>query len=282
MIDFTSFSHEEVTGLRFGYHPYGKPQLYTYLYYVDGLLIDTGQSKARQRILAETKALTVEQIFITHHHEDHSGNIRALQELHNCEVFASKACCAIMKNPPKLSLAQKLTWGRRPAYPDLIPKNGSIKTDQFSFDVIPIPGHASDMVALYEPTRKWLFSADLYINSYIDYMLDNESIADQITSTRKILELDFEQMFCSHRPRLQNGKEHLAKKLNFLESFFQDVALLHEKGFTAVEIFKQLKLKENHFVKILSLGSLSKLNMVKSVIRDLENQTVPNTIEKSR
>ena len=272
MIVFNSFTYEEVTGLRFGYHPLGKPQLQVFIYYVDGLLIDTGQRKARTRILKETKDLKIEQIFVTHHHEDHSGNIRELRQLHNCEAYASEACCAIMKDPPKISLAQKLTWGNRPAFHELVPKDKTVKTDKYNFEIIPIPGHAADMVALYEPSKKWLFSADLYINSYIDYMLENESIADQIKSIKNVLRLDFNELFCSHKPRLANGKEHLTKKLNFLESFFHDVSQLYDKGYTAHEIFKKLGFAENRFVKFLSGGSLSKMNMVNSVIRDLENK----------
>ena len=127
------------------------------------------------------------------------------------------------------------------------------------------------MVALYEPSRKWLFSADLYINSYIDYFLKSESIAEQIQSTKKILKLDFNELFCSHKPQLKNGKQQLEKKLRFLENFFQEVAAYHEKGYTANEIFKTMGLKENQLVKTFSGGNLSKMNMVQSAIRDLGN-----------
>lgn len=175
-----------------------------------------------------------------------------------------------MKNPPQLSLVQKLTWGDRPVYEDLIPENEQIETNRYSFQIIEIPGHAEDMVALYEPNRKWLFSADLFINSYIGYFLKSESIAKQISSIRKILELDFDMMFCSHNPKLENGKHHLFKKLNFLETFYESVELRHQKGYTSREIFKDLKLQENWFVIKLSSGKLSKMNMVESVIRDLQ------------
>ena len=138
----------------------------------------------------------------------------------------------MMKAPPKLSFIQKITWGDRPAQEDLIPINGSLETKRFRFDIIPIPGHAADMVALYEPNRRWLFSADLYLNSYIDYFLTDESIADQIASTKKILALDFKELFCSHKPQLTNGKQQLTKKLNFLESFYHEVSLLYDKGYS--------------------------------------------------
>ena len=124
----------------------------------------------------------------------------------------------IMKNPPPLSLAQKLTWGNREPYHAISEVGNVIKTRNYSFNVIAIPGHASDMIALYEPDKKWLFSADLYINSYIGYFLSNESISTQIESIKNILQLDFKVMFCSHNPQLKNAKKQLSKKLYFLES----------------------------------------------------------------
>jgi glyoxylase-like metal-dependent hydrolase (beta-lactamase superfamily II) len=270
MLITESFTHEEVLGLKFGYQAFGRPSMFSHVYFVDGLLIDTGHSRVSKHVLSATEDLAIDQLFLTHHHEDHTGNIRALKTQHQCPVYASDRCCQIMKAPPKLSLAQKITWGNRPTQQDLIPVQERIETANFTFDIIPIPGHAPDMVALYEPNRQWLFSADLYINSYIDYYLTDESMADQIASTKKILQLDFDVMFCGHKPQLKNAKAKLTKKLNFLESFFREVARLYERGYAVADIFRQLELKENGFVSLLSGGKLSKLNMVKSVIRDLE------------
>ncbi len=265
-----TFKYNEVLGLKFGRSLIGIPKMFAHIYFVDGLLIDTGQSKLRKRIVKETSNLPVKKIFITHHHEDHTGNIDRIKEIHQCPVYAPKSCCEIMKKPPKLSLAQKLLWGDRKASHDLNPLDSEIKTDNFCFEIVPIPGHAPDMVALYEPNKKWLFSADLYINNYIGYILKDESMAEQIQSLKKVLQLDFKAMFCSHNPQFENGKQQLAKKLDYFESFFEDVATLYNKGHGPEEIFKDLNLKENRIVKTLSNGQLSKLNMVKSVIRDLE------------
>lgn len=267
MRDFSSFQHEEVLGLKFGYHPYSKPNLHTHIYYVDGLLIDTGQRHMHQTILHKTKDLYIDKILLTHHHEDHTGNINALSNQHQCEVFASELCCDLMKNPPKISWAQKMVWGDRPANFNITPIKYQIQTENFEFQIIPIPGHAIDMIALYEPNKKWLFSADLYINSYISYMLKNESISQQIYSIKQILELDFDVMFCSHNPQLTNGKEALLKKLHFLEDFVEKVVQLYQKGYSEKTIFNELKLKENPFVKYISFGSLSQMNMIKSVIK---------------
>ena len=177
-----------------------------------------------------------------------------------------------MKNPPPLSFAQRLVWGARPSNHDIIPIRDQLETSNCRFSLIPIPGHASDMVALYEPERKWLFSADLYINSYIGYFLDDESITDQIASIKKILKLDFKVMFCSHNPQLKNAREKLEEKLLFLEDFNGKVIELYRGGSNEKEIFKKLKLKELLLPYILSGGHLSKRNMIRSVIRDFEKE----------
>ena len=274
MVRIENLQYEEVRGFRFGYTPIGQPWLFTYLYHVDGLLIDTGQRKARKSILDATDSLDIEQIFITHHHEDHSGNIRPIQQRHNCPVYGSAGCSQLMKNPPALSLAQKLTWGSRPAFNNIVVADGELRTPNHVFQIIPIPGHAADMVALYEPEKKWLFSADLFINRYIGYFLSDESIADQISSIRNILDLDFKVLFCSHNPQLSAPKDKLMQKLRYLERVFEQVAAMHDKGYKSEQIFKTLGLKENRLVKYLSAGQLSKMNMVKSIVRDLEGKYV--------
>ncbi len=270
MKSVSSFRYEEVEGFRFGYSPVGKPKLLVYIYFIDGLLIDTGQRQMQKDIIETLKPLPVQQIFITHHHEDHTGNLAELQRQFDCAVLSSKLCSKMMEAPPKISFAQQLVWGDRPAYKGFEIQESSIAINQFKFEIIPIPGHAADMVALYEPNKKWLFSADLFINTYIAYFLENESIVDQINSIKTVLKLDFEVMFCAHKPILENGKGKLHKKLNFLLDFYEQVAELHQKGFAPKQIFKKLQLQEDWFTRLLSGGALSKMNMVKSAIRDFE------------
>lgn len=263
-----SFTYKDVHGFKFGYHPFAEPSHFTHIYYVDGLLIDTGQSRMSDAVFATLKDLPVEQIFITHHHEDHSGNIQRLRDHFKCPVYGSIYCCEMMKNPPPISFAQWIVWGNRPGDPYLAPIENNLDTQRYSFRLIPIPGHAEDMIALYEPSEGWLFSADLYIHSYIGYFMKAESMATQIQSLQHILTLDFDVLFCSHSPQLRGGRQKLQEKLDFLEGFYGTVADLYHQGFSAKQIFKKLKLKENWPIRILSHGDLTKQNMVISVIRD--------------
>lgn len=260
--------HQEVLGYRFPTSILGQSKSFSQLFFVDGLLIDTAHRKMKNEALDLVKKLNVSQILITHHHEDHTGNLNDIQTYFNCPVYASKECVELMKNPPKLSVAQKLFWGNRPANHDMIPIQNEIKTEHYKFQLIPVPGHAKDMLALYEPNQGWLFSADLFIHHRIAYFLEDESIKQQIQSLKTVLDLDFEVMFCSHNPLIKNGKQKLKDKLHFLEDFVENVLVLHQKGHSATEIFQILNLKEPKFLNFVSKGKLSKMNMVHSVIRD--------------
>ncbi|MFK7980903.1 MAG: MBL fold metallo-hydrolase [Saprospiraceae bacterium] len=262
------FNYPPVQGFQFGSSLWGKPKMYVYSYFVDGLLIDTGHSNARKMIMHHLTKLPVEQIFITHHHEDHNGNLVALQNHFNVPTYASPLCTKIMKNPPKLSFSQWISWGSTAPNNNILPVEDSISTLNHTFQIIPIPGHARDMVALFEPTEGWLFSADLYIYDYIKFCLENESIAQQITSLKRVLTLEFDLLFCSHNPKMKNAKKHLRRKLNFLEDFYASVLKWHQQGYPPAQIMDKMKLTKLYWMRILTGGALSGLNMVKSVLRD--------------
>lgn len=271
------FTYETVKGFKFGSWPFGRPGLFAHVYFLDGLLIDTGHSNMRKEVLQTIDQLPVEQIFITHHHEDHNGNLAQLQELYNCPSYASEQCVQIMKNPPAISFAQWLTWGKTAANFKLLPTNPIIETENYEFEVIAAPGHARDMVCLFEKNRGWLFSADLFVSEYIRVFMRGESMKEQIESIKKILNLDFEVLFCSHNPQFKNGKQKLKNKLSFFESFYQNAANLYRSGKPAKIILKEMKLKEKWALRILSTGELSTLNMIKAVIKD-EKRIKANTM----
>jgi len=268
----SSFHHSPVSGFKFGSYPIGKPSMYVHVYYIDGLLIDTGHSNMENEIFSKLKDLDVQQMFLTHHHEDHTANTNILQKHFTCPVYSSKLCAGIMKSPPKISFAQWLTWGQPQAIDHIKIKEDSLVTPHYTFDIIPIPGHAIDMVCLHEKNEGWLFSADLYVYHYIKYFMRAESVAQQIESLKKVIKLDFDILYCAHNPQFENAKECLKKKLQFLEDFYGNVSQVYHKGHSAKAIFKTLKLKENWQVKILSGGELSTLNMVRSIIRDEVNK----------
>lgn len=246
--------------------------MFVHMFFVDGLLIDTGHYNMRKEILNTLQQLNVQQLFLTHHHEDHTANAGLLSQHFNCTVYASKKCAELMKHPPKISFVQQLIWGKAQAFISVITKDDYIETPNHRFDIIAAPGHAIDMVCLLEKNKGWLFSADLWVANRIKLLMSAESMAQQIESIKHILHYDFEVLFCSHNPQFSNGKTCLQQKLQFLQDFYGQAAYLYQQGNSAKAIFKKMNLKENKWVKFLSGGELCRLNMVLSVIRDEEQK----------
>lgn len=264
----STYDHQGVQIFKFGSWPFGPPKMFSHCFYLDGLLIDTGHRKMQKEVVQALGGLAVDQIFITHHHEDHTGNLATLQSTFACPALASAKCVELMKDPPPISFAQWLSWGSRPAFSGLSETMDRLSTSHYNFEVYPIPGHAEDMLCLYEREQGWLFSADLWVSERIKYFMRAESMYQQIVSIKTILQLDFEVLFCSHNPQFQGGKQRLANKLQFFEDFYGKVASHYHQGLKSWQIMKALGLKENWNIRLTSGGELSTLNMITAVIRD--------------
>jgi glyoxylase-like metal-dependent hydrolase (beta-lactamase superfamily II) len=237
-------------------------------YFVDGLLIDTGPGKLKAQVLESLRILPIEQIFLTHHHEDHTGNLALIHQAHpDVPMYAHPTCVDILKDPPKVSFAEYLTWGKHTAVQDIQPVGETLSTFKYAFTPIYTPGHAVDHLALYEPNEGWLFSGDIYVHPYITYFVANECMATQMTSLKKLIALDFDRLLCSHSRDQLHGKKLLQQKLQFFQTFSGKVLHWHQQGYPPKQIMRKMQLKERWMIKILSGGWLSALNMVKSVIR---------------
>jgi len=97
-----------------------------------------------------------------------------------------------------------------------------------------------------------------------------ESMGHQILSLRRLLELDFDVIICSHNPVWKNGKEKMKKKLSYFEKTYDSIHNLYKKGYGPSAIRKELGMKEYWSVRLLSQGHLSCKNMINNVIRDIK------------
>lgn len=251
--------------------------MYVHMYLIDGILFDTGIPHMKKEAEEALRDHLFSKIVVTHHHEDHSGNINALSNTKGVQAWASPKCAKILQNPPRVSPAQMLTWGQNKKT-DLQPLDlhNVLESDRYKFEIIETPGHAVDHICLYEKNKGWLVSGDIYVNDYIKIFMSEESILQQIDSINKLLTLDFDVLLCGHNPQFEGASLRLKAKKNFLEDFYDRVKAEFLKGKNEAEIMESLKLKENQWIKTLSIGRLSQVNMIRSVIRDYKTlETMP-------
>ncbi len=258
-----------IKGFKLGWSLFGPPLMTVYCYIFGDLMVDTGQSHMQKHVLQIADDNNIKRIFLTHHHEDHSGNAAALKHVLGAQVFGHSLTKEKMKAGFAVLPYQKYVWGKtHPLKLKTLPE----KIETIAGDMIPVhtPGHSKDHTVYLLEKDGVLFSGDLYLADKIKFFRSDEDMGIQIESLKKVLKLDFHTLLCNHSPRLEHGKERMESKLGFLEDLYGSIIMLWEKGYLEKQIFKVLKLKEDYFIKYFCCGNVSMINGVRSAVRHYE------------
>lgn len=268
-----NYEFDGVYYYRFSVYRLGSNVQTVYAFVADDLLIDTAQRHNRENILKVAQQHDIKKIILTHHHEDHSGNVAFLMKELQAAAYAHPEAVKILGKGYKMSPLGKLMNGTvEKANLKPLAETDVIQTENYTLQPIYTPGHCNDHFCYYEKNKGWLFSGDLYVADKIKYFGNYESLLTQIESIRKLVALDFDVLFCSHNPKVEGGKKRLQNKLHFFEDFAGKVTRYYEEGKSVNEIFSLMNMKENYYYKVLTAGSFTAENMVKSVVKDLKKQ----------
>ncbi len=260
------YDFKEIKGFKLGWSLLGQYLLTVYFYILDDLLIDTGQSHMQKEVLQIAEDHNIKKIFLTHHHEDHSGNAAAIKWSNDAAVFGHPLTKEKMTAPFKILPYQKYVWGKSaPVTTEPFPQ----KIETALGEMVPVhtPGHSKDHTAFLLKEAGVLFSGDLYLADKIKFFRSDEDVGTQIISLKKILKLDFDTLLCNHYPKLEQGKDRIENKLAFLEELYGNIIRLWKRGYSEKKIFDTLKLKESYFIKYFCFGNVSMINGVRSVVR---------------
>lgn len=247
----------------------GKPLYFVAAYYVDGLLIDTGCHHVSEEFIALIEKMKIEKIVNTHSHEDHIGNNHVLQERFGLDIFAHVKAIPAILNPRKmkLKLYQKIIWGT--PKPSIAKKLGeTIKTENFDFKVLHTPGHSDGHICLYEEKEKWIFTGDAYVGGRDKVLRSDYNIYMIIDSLRKILSYDIKLLFPSSGTILNNPKNIIKEKVEYLESLGKRILSMHEEGKNVKQIRKEIFGREG-LINYVTQGHFSAENLVRLYLEDL-------------
>lgn len=233
-----------------------------FLYVVDGLLFDTGPSRLAKDTRQFFSNHVIEQVALTHIHEDHSGMAFWLQEQYNIPIYLHEDSLRHTEQYGKYPLYRHLTWGKRkPFHGEPMPRE--ISTSKYMFDVIDAPGHSPAHNVFHEKNQGWLFTGDLYIGSKQIVAFKEENMSQTITTLEKLVKLDFQTIFCAHSGVWQDGKERLLKKLDYLQELQSKVHEMKKQGLNNRQIDNRL-FPQKQPITYVSGGEWSSLNMVRT------------------
>ncbi len=229
-------------------------------YYFNGTLIDTSTSTSWSYVDRFINKYAVNQVLVTHHHEDHSSNVFKILDANqegrmNAKVLASRGCARILEAGFNMNIYEHLLYGKvHPSTTDLDPENeyqriNPIDTDtimtrgalgEVELEVIKSPGHSFDQISFYEPKRKILFAGDAYLTDRTFFFRADEDYDLIVDTLRRLIALDVEVLCCGHTPVWINGREALSSKLAYMLETRDRIFELHERGMSPERIAHEL------------------------------------------
>jgi len=223
--------------------------------FIDGLLIDTGSYSLGSESTHFFNENIIEQVALTHIHEDHSGMAAWLQENKNVPIYLHPDSIEEAAVEAEFVSYRLEFWGGRQAF-IAKPMPEKIITSRYCFDVIDTPGHYPHHKAFLEKEKGWLFSGDLLVNIRPRSVFYEENMGEMIKSLQKIAELDFDTVFCAHTGILKNGRQLCQQKLSYLLELREEVMVLRKMGIDNTEIANRLFPGED-MANIVSGGDFS-------------------------
>ena len=260
-----------ITGYQLGWSPAGPPMMTVYCFVLGNVMIDTAQSHMRKEALDIARNHRISRVYLTHYHEDHSGNAAAVRQTLQAGVYGHTETLVKMGARFSILPYQRYMWGKADSLEmDAVPDR--IETVLGGMIPVHTPGHSKDHLVYFLEDQGVLFSGDLFLAEKIKYFRSDEDMGNQIGALKKVLDLDFQTLLCSHHPKRWNGKNHIRSKLAFLEDLYGGIVRLRQKGMTERRIFNELGLKEDYFAKYFCFGNVSMMNGVRSAVRHYENE----------
>lgn len=243
------------------------------LYRLGSTVLDTGpanQWRHVRRFLAEKE---IRRILVTHHHEDHSGNLAPIRRRWNPELLAPESGRALLAEGFPVQTYRRVVWGK-PRRVETRPLPEQLELESgIRLRAIHTPGHSPDSTCFLEPDRGWLFTGDLYIAARPRYLRRDEDIGGYISDLRRVLQEEFQIVICSHRGVLESGREALGNKLDNLVSLCERARDLSNLGLTTREVTTRLIGREDRMAWI-SRGHFSKRNLVEACLAAVDHGIV--------
>jgi ribonuclease/clavin/mitogillin len=249
---------------------------------IDGLMIDSGAPASVTALRSFIQSLdandAIDRCVLTHWHEDHTGGAHMLTgELH-LPVYADPITITKISAGFTYPFYRRWSWGKGVA-----PTRGvmpltsaavATRSGSYSFDIVPMSGHADGLISLVEMRQGWAFTSDAVMPRYGMIFGQTSDIRENIEKTyrsiRNLLEVTGRMkgdvtLFISGHGGIVEGRAFLSKKIDELEEMHGKAHELKAQGLSDKQIRRAMFHGEG-LPGILTRGELSSMNLVRSLL----------------
>src|SRR5919202_872567 len=229
-------------------------------YLVRGTLIDVGFPAVGREFAALLDRVRPQGVLITHHHEDHAGNVE-LAARRAFPIAAAEQTLAALRTPEPIGLYRRVIWGTPAAL--------ATPVRRFESDALTLvhtPGHSHDHHVVWDAERETVFSGDLFLGVKVRVAHPGEDPRQLARSLRAVAALKPKRMFDAHRGLVPEPADALLAKAHWLEATIAAVETRIARGWRDRPIARDVLGREEltHYV---SLGKMSRINFVRAVRR---------------
>ena len=190
----------------------------TFVYLVDGLLIDTGVPKWGDRLVKVMADHEIKLIVNTYYSLENIGNNALLQRAFSVPIRAHKEAAENIRHPRPEGLVKRWLWGQPPSSKVSKLKN-YIRFEDYYFKVLETPGIGPGHICLFEPERGWLFSGRLLAESELKKGRDIKELAREL---KRVLSLEPRTVFCTAHGVVSDCLSVIESKLRTVEMGIRD------------------------------------------------------------
>jgi glyoxylase-like metal-dependent hydrolase (beta-lactamase superfamily II) len=239
-------------------------------YLAHGVLVDCGFPDVAHELEPVLRELRPEGAIITHGHEDHAGNAGLLARL-RIPLFVTPETLADLRVGQRIRAYRRYTWGQ--------PQPFTARFDPFyqrPLHIIAAPGHAPDHHVVWDPGRRILYSADLWLGVRVKVMHVEERPGRLVRDLRAAAALAPDRMFDAHRGPVADPVRALSAKADWLEETIETIATRIRDGWSDRAIVRRV-LGGEEWAGYVSRGEYARGNFVRNVRASLRRGSLGGT-----
>jgi len=241
MIEIIPYN-DDITCIKTATERDGKAIMFVYAYLVRDTLSDAGCGNSIDEIREFASKNEINHVYLTHSHEDHVGSLHAFDD-GVTQIYANEMTRKDLIDPQKIGEFFDYVWGQPKPVSEVKIISDTFSVGDLSFEVVPLPGHAADMVGFYEPEKRWFFSSDaIPLPSKKKIAMPEENIPLMVATMEKIRDMDIEILFDSHRGPIDSPRAHIQTRIDYINMIQKEAQVLHESGKSIDEIQETLGL----------------------------------------